>query len=134
MKCPDCDINMLNIQDTLYLCEECDLRIPIYDDTIESDPESMSVTDQAQSFFSSMYNHMATGFQSVDKAIKKQRLSICKECEHFSEKNSKCNLCGCFLKIKTSWASEECPIGLWKAVTEKKRRKGCGGCRSNKKS
>ena len=120
MKCPNCNIKMINIQDTIYFCEECELDIPM--------------TNKAQSFLNSLVGHMANGFQSVDDAIKEQRLSICRECEHFSEKNSKCHLCGCFLKIKTSWASEECPIGLWKAVTEKKRRKGCGGCRSNKKS
>ena len=47
-------------------------------------------------------------------------LNICKSCEYFNESLHQCRHCGCFLQIKTSWASEKCPIDKWNSEIEVK--------------
>ena len=42
-----------------------------------------------------------------------QRYSICEKCEFFHAPTKRCQKCGCFLKWKTSWKSQKCPIGKW---------------------
>lgn len=56
----------------------------------------------------------------------KRRLEICRECSEATknlskafEKNkglttkSRCQVCGCFIWLKTSLRSESCPLGKW---------------------
>lgn len=74
---------------------------------------------------------------SVDEAlpeIVKFRRDICRNCEH-ARKNplhkdrvidgqktngltslSQCELCSCLIKLKSTLASEKCPIGKWDSV------------------
>jgi hypothetical protein len=40
-----------------------------------------------------------------------RRYAICKTCEFF--KNERCLKCGCYLKFKTAWRAESCPVGKW---------------------
>jgi hypothetical protein len=49
----------------------------------------------------------------VDKLTKNTRLAICNMCE--LRVGSRCSHpeCGCFLKEKTKYATEECPDGKW---------------------
>ena len=47
-----------------------------------------------------------------DQDIIDKRLGICKDCEFFTE-NSRCEKCGCFMKIKARVATVACPIGKW---------------------
>lgn len=48
--------------------------------------------------------------------IKDARLKICNSCEFLFTPTSQCKKCGCFVKIKTSFAIFECPIGKWSSV------------------
>jgi hypothetical protein len=41
------------------------------------------------------------------------RLAICEGCEFFHAPSKRCKKCGCFLKWKTAWRSQSCPIGKW---------------------
>lgn len=41
------------------------------------------------------------------------RYSICRSCEFFHTISDRCTKCGCFLKTKTAWRSQKCPIGKW---------------------
>jgi len=41
----------------------------------------------------------------------KQRITICKNCEHYAE--GRCKICGCVLKYKTQMETEKCPIDKW---------------------
>ena len=66
-----------------------------------------------KSFINSLYDHAIDGFSCVDSDSKECRINICKSCEYFNIKFVKCNYCGCFLDIKTSWATESCPLGKW---------------------
>lgn len=84
-------------------------------------------------FSSSLTRHAKNGFAGAEESIKEQRMKICMDCEHFNKSGSTCNQCGCFLGLKTSWASESCPIGKWgQQESPKNIPKTCGGC--NKKS
>jgi hypothetical protein len=51
---------------------------------------------------------------NVSSEIQEQRLKICSSCPEHN--NGTCNKCGCLLSVKTSWASEKCPIDLWKEI------------------
>lgn len=46
-------------------------------------------------------------------AMSDRRLAICKECEYFIPKTSKCDKCGCFMEYKTLIKSSTCPINKW---------------------
>lgn len=69
-------------------------------------------------FINSIVNHIQNGFKNVSEETKNSRLEICKSCEFFNESLYQCKQCGCFLKIKTSWATEKCPIDKWGAEIE----------------
>ena len=47
-----------------------------------------------------------------DQDIINKRWDICKGCEFLTEKN-RCEKCGCFMKLKTRFATVACPIGKW---------------------
>jgi len=48
------------------------------------------------------------GFEEI-----KKRLAICESCEFFHIPSQRCKKCGCFLKWKTAWRSQKCPVGKW---------------------
>jgi hypothetical protein len=50
--------------------------------------------------------------------VSRQRLEICEGCERFQEKSRICDLCGCYMPLKTTMSNMRCPIDLW---TEYKR-------------
>jgi len=54
----------------------------------------------------------------VKNSIRKERLKICKSCEHYFKLTGNCKKCGCFMRVKTSLSFTECPIGLWKKTKE----------------
>ena len=41
------------------------------------------------------------------------RLDICEQCEFFNQFKIECYKCGCFLRIKTVWKKEKCPLNKW---------------------
>jgi hypothetical protein len=45
--------------------------------------------------------------------IKKQRMDICRGCEHYHEEQIRCKECGCFLEDKTSYSAAICPVRKW---------------------
>lgn len=69
-------------------------------------------------FLNSVQNYLKNGMKNVPDQIKQSRLIVCKSCEFFNESLYQCKQCGCFLKIKTSWATEKCPIDKWGAEIE----------------
>ena len=46
--------------------------------------------------------------------VSKKRLEICQTCEHFVQRTSKCEKCGCFMEYKSHMMSSKCPIDKWK--------------------
>jgi hypothetical protein len=45
--------------------------------------------------------------------VRKQRLEICKSCEHFIKITHQCTKCGCFMDLKTKLRTATCPINKW---------------------
>ena len=54
----------------------------------------------------------------VNKKTYKERLDICRGCEHYFKYTGNCKKCGCFMRIKASISIMECPEQYWLA-TEK---------------
>jgi hypothetical protein len=48
----------------------------------------------------------------ADRDIILERINICRGCE-FLKKHTRCEKCGCFMKIKTKLTAAKCPIGKW---------------------
>lgn len=86
-----------------------------------------SITTQAVNFSTSIIKHVVGGLPQISDEEQKNRMSICEQCINFikNEDNPRCSECGCYLKVKTSWANESCPIGKWgsKDITN-----GSSGC------
>lgn len=101
------------------------------DEKISSEAKN-TFTKKVKSFVSSASEHVGSGFKNVSDQTKKQRLAVCKKCNSYNKQNNSCNDCGCFLSLKTSWASESCPQGKWAREIHSNKSKTCGGCDKKK--
>jgi hypothetical protein len=52
------------------------------------------------------------------RAVVKERMTVCEECDRYREDSRTCELCGCYMPLKTTMANMKCPIDKW---TEYKR-------------
>jgi hypothetical protein len=41
------------------------------------------------------------------------RYELCTRCENFNKENSKCKLCGCYMKVKVMLPNAACPQKYW---------------------
>lgn len=80
---------------------------------------------QVHNIITSSINHAIEGMPKSTEEEKTRRLEICKSCEFFDSVSIRCNSCGCFLEIKTSWASEKCPISKWESVPQQAKTEDC---------
>lgn len=97
----------------------------------ELDIKHPSIIEKASNFASSIVKYVSSGMENVSTAVKEERMSICRACPFFNSTNPKnptCNKCGCFLEVKTGWASEKCPEGKWHEI----KTASSGGCGCNK--
>jgi hypothetical protein len=76
-----------------------------------SEKEEPGYIEKAKNMAKAVSKHVAGGMQSVTFNEYTDRLSVCKSCEY--QKDSKCTICGCFLKKKAWWRTEECPKDKW---------------------
>ena len=60
----------------------------------------------------------------VDPEIRDKRRAKCRACD--DRRGVFCSRCGCVLAIKTSWATEFCPINEWLATIKDGDR--CDSC------
>lgn len=79
--------------------------------------EFPSISDQAQNLtklIKDVILDVVSGNQIfASDEVQKQRMEICKSCEHYHEEQVRCKECGCFLEDKTSYTSAVCPIHKW---------------------
>ena len=54
----------------------------------------------------------------VNKEVYKERLGICRSCEHYFKLTGNCKVCGCFMRIKASIGVMECPEEYWLKTEE----------------
>jgi len=45
--------------------------------------------------------------------IHNERMEICKGCDRFDANKQTCDLCGCYMPVKTCLANMKCPQDLW---------------------
>jgi hypothetical protein len=96
-----------------------------FSSTFESGPPSF--IKQAKTFTTAVVRHVAGGMPQTSDDERDRRMEICRGCPAFTGgEDPKCNECGCYLKIKTSWALESCPQNKWGSITK------TGGCGCNK--
>jgi hypothetical protein len=48
-----------------------------------------------------------------DGELAAERLKVCAECSHFRKMARQCDLCGCFMDLKTKMLEATCPAGKW---------------------
>lgn len=46
------------------------------------------------------------------RAVAAERLSICEGCDRFTEQKT-CEICQCYMPLKTTMANLRCPLDLW---------------------
>lgn len=49
----------------------------------------------------------------VPRAVAEERMEVCRNCNYFKTKSQVCELCGCYLPLKTSMVSMKCPLDKW---------------------
>jgi len=131
LKCPKCEKEYYNQNSPFY----CHCGFYISSQTISipknkinaNEYKSPSIVKKIQNFATSVVNHISNGMIKVSDPIKEERMAICRACPLFNSSNKTCNKCGCFLEVKTSWASEKCPEGKWDEV----KTQSSGGCGCN---
>jgi len=47
------------------------------------------------------------------KDLYKERISICKSCEHYSKLTMQCKVCKCFMFVKAKIVDTNCPLEKW---------------------
>jgi len=47
------------------------------------------------------------------RSVHAKRMDICKECDRFRENTQTCEICGCFMPLKSTMANMKCPIDKW---------------------
>ena len=92
-----------------------------------------SIVQKAKNVTKAAAKYAGSGFKNVSEERQKERMEICKKCEFYqADGNPTCAKCGCFLKVKTAWASESCPIGKWMSNFNKSTAPSCGSCGKKK--
>ena len=80
-----------------------------------------SIIRKAVNFSGALVRHVTNGLEYTSEEVRRERLNICLGCPFRDPKSTVliCTHkdCGCYLESKVSWASEECPIGLWGKCT-----------------
>jgi recombinational DNA repair protein RecR len=51
------------------------------------------------------------------RSVVNARLKICESCDRYTSKKT-CEICQCFMPLKTTMANMTCPIDLWKEWTK----------------
>jgi thiol-disulfide isomerase/thioredoxin len=49
----------------------------------------------------------------VEESVKMNRLAICNSCPKLNKTLTQCDVCKCFLAVKTQYKEESCPEGKW---------------------
>ena len=86
-------------------------------------PTSQMVRDIATTHWKSLKAFMKGKHVIVPQEVAEERWEICKQCPQLlydevnpdtDKKDGRCTECGCFMNVKTHYATAECPKGYWK--------------------
>lgn len=121
--CGNCQCN-LDFTDPLAACPknnwiEVNINYIDLQEKEKAEQKFPTKIEMLRSFTSAVADEIRS-FSKQEKLISQEeidaRLSICKSCEFFRESSSRCVKCGCFLKVKTMFKTQSCPIGKWKSL------------------
>lgn len=82
--------------------------------------ELPSLWQQAKNLGKAVVKHAANLFQIAPDSVIEMRKSICDSCDKLNAER-RCSECGCYVDVKTKWASEECPLKKWMAYAAEKQ-------------
>jgi hypothetical protein len=82
---------------------------------VEEEPPGL--LERAASFAAAVAEHVAAGFPETSTTEASRRLAICHACPggHYRAERDICDLCGCSMRLKVTWAEQRCPAGYWPA-------------------
>ena len=75
-------------------------------------PSLPPLANQAKNFVTASAKHMWAGMKKANEEEKAKRWAKCSECDKLID-GKRCSLCGCFMKIKSTWAEQSCPLRRW---------------------
>jgi hypothetical protein len=125
----DCCGNKPVCNNGTCVCMSCgnitaDESYALPEDQQKQEKEMPSMFQQAKNFAKATVRHVANMGRNTPKMVRESRLEICNKCD--KNNNGRCSECGCFVDVKTSWASEACPLGHWLEYKDTPGK--CGGC------
>ena len=94
-------------------------------------PTSQMVRNIAVDHWKSLKAFLKGKHVIVPQKVAEERWEICKQCPHllYDETNpdtnkvdGRCTECGCFMNVKTHYATAECPKGYWKKYEKSKKK------------
>jgi len=77
-----------------------------------------SFIKQLVTFAKAATDHLVAGAPQTNDDEKERRADICDSCNELDREQYRCNVCGCYLKYKISWADQTCPKGKWNIKKE----------------
>lgn len=78
-----------------------------------NDPPTKKMLDLLKSGGMAAAKWALSGFPVVTQDEQNKRLDICDECDHLYTEAARCNLCGCYVKVKAWMSTEHCPQEKW---------------------
>ena len=91
-------------------------------------PTSQMVRDLAVTHWRSLKAFMRGKHVIVPQEVAQERWDECIRCDRLlydeinpdtDKKDGRCTECGCFMNVKTHYATAECPIGKWNKFEKK---------------
>ena len=94
-------------------------------------PASQMVRNIAVDHWKSLKAFLKGKHVIVPQDVAQERWEICKQCPKLlydetnpdtNKKDGRCTECGCFMNVKTHYATAECPIGKWGKYEKSKKK------------
>lgn len=76
-----------------------------------------TLSSLARSLWAFLRRLFSKGPTLADDAVRDERDARCAACRHFVAQSGQCNLCTCYISLKTLLASQWCPDGRWHPQT-----------------
>lgn len=74
---------------------------------------SPSIFTQLFTLSKALTTQIIAGCPAASDEEVKNRSEACSICPSLNKEEYRCNECGCYLKYKIAWATQECPLGKW---------------------
>lgn len=98
-----------------HTCSVCNRSVTSSEDNVSRTcigPQPLTLVQIGRNLLTAVGDALAGRW--VVEREKARRLAICQDCtEHFNPSTSKCDLCTCYMPLKTRLKSMDCPIGKW---------------------